>query len=75
MIVFSGEKQDIEIPMLEMSTISGEGVQEVKNEACERLLSFRVDAKMRTKKVNFQPSLRCEFIIDYHYLIYGCNFQ
>ncbi|XP_077284911.1 nucleolar GTP-binding protein 1 [Arctopsyche grandis] len=48
----NGEKQDIEIPMLEMSTISGEGVQEVKNEACERLLSFRVDAKMRTKKVD-----------------------
>lgn len=51
---FSGETKNIEIPMMQMSTMSGEGIQEVKIEACERLLSFRVDAKMRTKKVPFK---------------------
>lgn len=50
---FSGTITDAEVPILQMSTISDEGVQEVKIEACERLLSFRVDIKMRTKKVLF----------------------
>lgn len=45
-------EEQIEIPLLQMSTISEEGVQEVKMEACERLLCFRVEAKMRTKKVD-----------------------
>lgn len=40
-----------EIEIMEMSTINDIGVIEVKNEACEKLLSFRVDQKMRTKKV------------------------
>ena len=41
------------IPLIEMSTVTDFGVMDVKNEACERLLSFRVDQKMKTKKVNF----------------------
>ncbi|XP_063238484.1 nucleolar GTP-binding protein 1 [Bacillus rossius redtenbacheri] len=39
------------VPLLEMSTVTEEGVIEVKNEACEQLLSFRVDMKMKTRKV------------------------
>jgi len=42
---------DDNIPVLEMSTISEEGVMEVKTEACERLLAHRVDVKIRSKKV------------------------
>lgn len=42
---------DTNIPMLEMSTITDFGVMEVKLEACERLLAFRVDHKIKTKKV------------------------
>lgn len=43
---------DANVPVLQMSTVSEEGVMEVKTEACERLLGFRVDQKMRTKKVD-----------------------
>jgi nucleolar GTP-binding protein len=43
---------DAAVPVLQMSTVSEEGVMEVKTEACERLLGFRVDQKMRTKKVD-----------------------
>jgi nucleolar GTP-binding protein len=43
---------DPDVPVLQMSTVSEEGVMEVKTEACERLLGFRVDQKMRTKKVD-----------------------
>lgn len=43
---------DQQVPVLFMSTINETGVMEVKIEACERLLSFRVDQKMRTKKVD-----------------------
>lgn len=43
---------DPNVPVLEMSTVSEEGVMEVKTEACERLLGFRVDQKMRSKKVD-----------------------
>lgn len=42
---------DENVPVIQMSTVSEEGVMEVKNEACERLLGFRVDHKMKTKKV------------------------
>lgn len=35
-----------------MSTVTEEGVMQVKVEACEKLLSYRVDQKMRTKKVD-----------------------
>jgi len=44
--------QDPDVLMLEMSTFNEDGVMTVKQEACERLLSFRIEAKMRTKKVN-----------------------
>lgn len=40
-----------EVPLMQMSTVSEEGVSEVKTEACERLLGFRVDQKVRSKKV------------------------
>lgn len=42
---------DPAVPVLQMSTVSEEGVMEVKTEACERLLGFRVDQKMKSKKV------------------------
>lgn len=44
-------ENDANIPVLEMSTITDFGVMEVKLEACERLLAFRVDQKIKTKKV------------------------
>lgn len=40
------------VPVMRMSTVTEEGVQEVKIEACERLLGHRVTEKMRTKKVD-----------------------
>lgn len=43
---------DTNVTVLQMSTVSEEGVMEVKTEACERLLGFRVEQKMRTKKVD-----------------------
>lgn len=45
-------ENDENIPLMQMSTLTELGVMEVKTEACERLLSFRVDQKMRTKKVD-----------------------
>jgi len=41
-----------EIPILEMSTLTEEGIMQVKSEACDRLLVQRVEAKMKGKKVN-----------------------
>jgi nucleolar GTP-binding protein len=41
-----------DVPLMQMSTVSEEGVAEVKTEACERLLGFRVDQKIRSKKVD-----------------------
>lgn len=49
--VISHLLNDETVPVIQMSTISEEGVMEVKTEACERLLGFRVDHKMKTKKV------------------------
>ncbi|KZC11688.1 PREDICTED: nucleolar GTP-binding protein 1 [Dufourea novaeangliae] len=43
--------EDKEIPVLEMSTMTDFGVMDVKIQACERLLAYRVDQKIRTKKV------------------------
>lgn len=43
---------DKDVPVMQMSTLSEEGLMEVKTEACERLLGFRVDQKLRTKKVD-----------------------
>jgi len=49
--VIASLENDDNIPLMQMSTVSELGVMEVKTEACERLLSYRVDQKMRTKKV------------------------
>ncbi|XP_017772496.1 PREDICTED: nucleolar GTP-binding protein 1 [Nicrophorus vespilloides] len=43
---------DPELDVLEMSTVTDLGVMDVKMRACEKLLSFRVDQKMRSKKVD-----------------------
>ncbi|XP_023019520.1 nucleolar GTP-binding protein 1 [Leptinotarsa decemlineata] len=45
-------EENKDIIIIEMSTVNDMGVMEVKTEACEKLLSFRVDQKMRTKKVD-----------------------
>ncbi|XP_033116875.1 nucleolar GTP-binding protein 1-like [Anneissia japonica] len=41
-----------EIPVLTMSTVTEEGVMNVKTEACNLLLSQRIDVKMKGKKVS-----------------------
>lgn len=41
-----------EIPLMQMSTLTEEGVIEVRNEACDRLLAHRVETKIKTRKVN-----------------------
>lgn len=40
------------IPMLEASSITGDGVIEVRNEACDLLLAHRVEMKLQGKKVS-----------------------
>ncbi|KAI9578092.1 nucleolar GTP-binding protein 1 [Glossina fuscipes] len=45
-------EEDKTVPVMFLSTVNETGVMEVKMEACERLLSYRVDQKMRTKKVD-----------------------
>lgn len=45
-------EKDEKIVFMQMSTVTELGVNEVKNEACERLLSYRVEQKIRTKKVD-----------------------
>lgn len=45
-------KDEKNIPVKFMSTVDETGVMDVKSDACEKLLSFRVDQKMRTKKVD-----------------------
>lgn len=37
-------------PILEMSTLTGDGVIELRNEACDRLLAHRVEIKLKGKK-------------------------
>lgn len=39
------------VPLLEMSSHTGDGVMQVKTDACDALLAYRVDQKLRTKKV------------------------
>jgi len=41
-----------EIKIMEMSTMTEEGVIDVRNEACDRLLAHRVDIKLKSHKVN-----------------------
>lgn len=40
------------IPIMEMSNLNEEGVVEVRNEACERLLAHRVELKIKSAKMN-----------------------
>ena len=40
------------VELLEMSNVSEEGVATVKNQACDKLLQARVDAKLSGKKVD-----------------------
>ncbi|XP_077993297.1 GTP-binding protein 4-like [Glandiceps talaboti] len=40
------------IPVLPMSTVTEEGVMNVKTEACDRLLAQRVEGKIKGRKVN-----------------------
>lgn len=35
-----------DVPMFEMSTVTEEGIMDVKHEACEKLLQFRVSIKV-----------------------------
>lgn len=49
--VLAGILNDENVPVIQMSTVNEEGVMQVKIEACERLLGFRVDHKLKTKKV------------------------
>jgi nucleolar GTP-binding protein len=49
--VFEQFRQD-DVRIIEMSTFSDEGVIEVRNEACDRLLAHRVDIKLKSRKVN-----------------------
>nr|CAD7397290.1 unnamed protein product [Timema poppensis] len=44
--------EEDKVPLMEMSTLTEDGVMEVKTEACEQLLSYRVDIKLRSKKVD-----------------------
>ena len=37
--------------MIPMSTVTEEGVMQVKTDACERLLAHRVEVKMKSKKM------------------------
>ncbi|GFP96166.1 nucleolar GTP-binding protein 1 [Phtheirospermum japonicum] len=47
-----GEPTDDNGVLLTMSTLTEDGVIAVKNAACERLLDQRVEAKMKSKKLN-----------------------
>lgn len=45
-------EDESDLKIMEMSTVTDEGVIEVKTEACEKLLCFRVEQKTRSKKVD-----------------------
>eukprot|EP00054_Salpingoeca_dolichothecata_P018244 m.111796 g.111796 ORF g.111796 m.111796 type:complete len:648 (+) comp22795_c0_seq3:65-2008(+) len=44
------EKDDI--PIMSMSTLTEEGVAAVKNSACEKLLTYRIERHLKSNKVN-----------------------
>uniref|UniRef100_A0A0N4ZT74 Nucleolar GTP-binding protein 1 n=1 Tax=Parastrongyloides trichosuri TaxID=131310 RepID=A0A0N4ZT74_PARTI len=50
------------IPILPLSTISEEGVSELRNNACESLLSQRVEEKLHNKKINDSGVLSRVFV-------------
>ncbi|RWS04884.1 nucleolar GTP-binding protein 1-like protein [Dinothrombium tinctorium] len=45
-------KQEENVTLMFMSTITEEGVIEVRNEACDILLAHRVEVKMKSQKIN-----------------------
>jgi nucleolar GTP-binding protein len=49
--MFEDLKKEENVSLMEMSTVAEQGVIEVRNEACEMLLAYRVEAKMKGKKV------------------------
>lgn len=49
---FFDEFREQNIPIIEMSNLNEEGVMDVRNEACERLLAHRVEQKIKSSKVN-----------------------
>lgn len=49
--IFNAFKEE-GIPVIPMSTVSEEGVMQVKTEACDRLLAQRVELKLKSKNVN-----------------------
>lgn len=50
--LFNEFEGDENTPLIEMSTLTDFGVMDVKTQACEKLLEFRVDQKIKTKKVD-----------------------
>jgi nucleolar GTP-binding protein len=40
------------IPLLTMSTLTGQGVMDVKTKACDALLAHRIDIKAKTSRIN-----------------------
>merc|ERR1711988_1533624 len=50
--IFKEIEKDIGREILEMSTVTEEGVMDVKSTACEVLLQHRVEAKFRSRKVD-----------------------
>ncbi|XP_062580603.1 GTP-binding protein 4-like [Saccostrea cucullata] len=46
------EFEENDVPILPMSTLTEEGVMDVKIQACEKLLQYRIDSKIKGKKVN-----------------------
>ncbi len=49
---FFDEFREQNIPIIEMSNLNEEGVMNVRNEACERLLAHRVEQKIKSSKIN-----------------------
>ena len=50
--LFEELKKDDSVLLREMSTKSEEGVIEARNDACDALLAYRVDTKVKSKKAN-----------------------
>jgi nucleolar GTP-binding protein len=50
--LIDGAPPDEESCLLMMSTMTEEGIINVKNAACEKLLQMRVEVKMKSKKIN-----------------------
>merc|ERR1711962_1399095 len=50
--LFKEMEKEVEGDILEMSTVTENGVMDVKTKACEVLLQHRVEAKYRSKKVD-----------------------